>query len=741
MLDELFRWTNVVTNATIPIHRNELMADKPDPFDVKALESAVNDSATRVSAIWISFLVFSLYLLIAVGTVTQRQLFLSEPTKLPVLNIDLPLWWFFLLAPVLFVIFHAYVLLQVLLLGRTAAAYNAAVDRVGPTSDENASLRQRLANTLFAQIFAGSPRERGGVIGFLLKAMAWITLAIAPILIVLAFQFRFLPYHSNSVTWTHRTLILIELIGVFLIWPLAIDANRDFRWPSFAWRPRRFVTMLTLVRRPGQRYLGGLWFLRQTTPFATCAVFIIVSFSIASFLGEPHLNLLALRPLASVQCDGWINPPFNRLSLPQIHAIDEDKLAKYLQRASARNLSPYASERTQDFRDRDFNCSDLSSADLRLVDLSGASLVNASLDSASLDGALLNAANLQGASLDSANLPSASLAYSNLRTTIFRFADLNAAILDHANLEGADMNFALLQGASIQSARLQGADLGGAKLQGASLVDSAFQGASFIAAQMQGANLTNARFQGVNLTAANLQGAILIWTRLQGTEFTDVDWDHAFLASPYVWRANHAACESAFVNNPIPDATLFPREGDKKLTPVTETQVAHFVERSVERIPRESKKKRVASEMQRLLIYDQSHDSTVAIAEAWRKCEYQTHQRSEETFADETAKLLLHLACDTPGISDAFTLGLIRNWIDAFVIDKPTITVHLARALLGELPQECAPGKTLPGTIKNRLARYVASAGKHGKATQPMPQISSRSLPIGAVIDDEVVRP
>lgn len=202
------------------------MAGKPDPYDTDALGNAVNDSASRVSAIWITFLIFSLYLLVALGTVTQRQLFLDEPTKLPVLNIDLPLWWFFLLAPILFVILHIYVLLQVLLLGRTAASYNAALARLQLSADENISLRQRLANTIFAQIFAGSPREREGFVGALLQFMVWITLAAAPILIVVAFQFRFLPYHSQVVTWMHRLLILIELAAFFLIWPLALDAKR-----------------------------------------------------------------------------------------------------------------------------------------------------------------------------------------------------------------------------------------------------------------------------------------------------------------------------------------------------------------------------------------------------------------------------------------------------------------------------------------------------------------------------------
>src|SRR5262245_21890984 len=61
----------------------------------------------------VSFLIFSLYLLIIATTIEHRQLFLADPVKLPVLNIDLPLWGFFFLAPILFVIFHAYVLLQV----------------------------------------------------------------------------------------------------------------------------------------------------------------------------------------------------------------------------------------------------------------------------------------------------------------------------------------------------------------------------------------------------------------------------------------------------------------------------------------------------------------------------------------------------------------------------------------------------------------------------------------------------
>src|SRR5258708_6292709 len=136
------------------------MPARMEPLDVEALEKSVNDSAVRVSTIWVSFIVFGLYLVVAAANLTHRQLLFDDPIKLPVLNVDLPLVGFSFVAPVLFVLFHAYVLIQVLLLSRTAAAYNEALRRTILVASDRALVRQRLANTLFAQMLAGSPRER-----------------------------------------------------------------------------------------------------------------------------------------------------------------------------------------------------------------------------------------------------------------------------------------------------------------------------------------------------------------------------------------------------------------------------------------------------------------------------------------------------------------------------------------------------------------------------------------------------
>ena len=330
------------------------MADKKiDPFDVEALEKSVNDSATLVSAIWVSFLIFGLYLVIAAGTVTHRQLFLEDPVKLPVLNIDLPLVGFFFLAPILFVVFHAYVLIQVLLLGRTAAAYNKAVDRTITTSPANAAIRQRLANTLFAQIFAGSAREREGSLGWVLKAMAWLTLAIAPVLILLVFQFQFLPYHSEPVTSTHRLLIFLELGLVFALWPLALDPTRD-------------IELHRVVRNP--------------FAWASALLLGFISLLLLTFPGELLVNFAARQPLHSVQCTRWYDDSntlrqpranwrsFDRLNLPRVDVVDHERLRTIVPHTRSAGEPDYSGQLIRPLRGRDLSCGIFPDADLRRVE-------------------------------------------------------------------------------------------------------------------------------------------------------------------------------------------------------------------------------------------------------------------------------------------------------------------------------------------------------------------------------------
>jgi hypothetical protein len=50
------------------------MTTEPEAYSVADLEKSLNDSATRVSAVWVSFIFFALYLVVSTTTVTLYEL-------------------------------------------------------------------------------------------------------------------------------------------------------------------------------------------------------------------------------------------------------------------------------------------------------------------------------------------------------------------------------------------------------------------------------------------------------------------------------------------------------------------------------------------------------------------------------------------------------------------------------------------------------------------------------------------
>jgi uncharacterized protein YjbI with pentapeptide repeats len=326
-------------------------------------------------------------------------------------------------------------------------------------TEDRARVRQRLANTLFAQIFAGSPRERQGLLGVFLRLIAWTTLAIAPVLVLLTFEVRFIPYHSSAVTWSHRVLIAIDLAGVLLLWRGVLDARRDITW-------------------------GGL--VEQRAALLTAIILVLFSGIAVTFPGERHTSWM--RP---DYCDRLSYLPnfIDRLSLPEETLIDIDKLAKIeIVRKTLGQIKPYEGERTRHFEERDLSCVDFTQADLRRANFARADLRGGKMIDTQLRGADLSSARLQDTSLNSAQLQEASLFQAQLQE-----AELRGAQLQGASLSGADLSHADLYGA-----QLQGAELTNALLTDANLVDVELEGADLRFANTQGADLRGAR--DANLT-------------------------------------------------------------------------------------------------------------------------------------------------------------------------------------------------------------------------------------------------
>jgi uncharacterized protein YjbI with pentapeptide repeats len=489
--------------------------------DLEALRTAVVDAAGVGAGLWLSYLSVLTYLAITAGSLTHSDLFFENALKLPLLNVDLPLKAFFVLGPLLLLIVHTYVLLHLVLLAGKVGSFHAELNRQIADDDTRSRLRRQLPSNIFVQFLAGPREVRTGIMGFMLRLIAWVTLAISPLALLVLFHLQFLPYHNEPISWWHRMVVGADLV---LLWML---------WPSVARGETTRITRHDL--RHGKVRAAGLISL----------TLLLLVFTIATFPGEwldEHLPAAPFVPTkwpsfkpndlqpsetvdpqqptdaagsgkeptkeeATVQnrsvsawtsvANGWKSMGWTTLHKLLVGGeIDsDDKLeslwSNRLVLPGIDGRRPVGDGKTTtvakaSFRGRRLERAVLKYADLRDVDFRGAQL----------QGATLSNANLQGADFSYAQLPGATLEFTKLQGARFEDVDLKGAWLDYAQLQGAWFNLADLTGATLAFSNLQGAVFNSAQLQGATLRRARLEGASFYFANLNGASLDSAGLEG-----------------------------------------------------------------------------------------------------------------------------------------------------------------------------------------------------------------------------------------------------
>jgi uncharacterized protein YjbI with pentapeptide repeats len=492
--------------------------------DLDAIRTTVVDAASVSGGLWLSYLFVLFYLLVAAGGVTHRDLFLENQITLPILNVELPLKGFFWLGPALFLVLHSYVLLHFVLLSSKTVMLDTQLRAQIDDAKEREQLRRQLPINIFVQFLAGPSEMRQGAMGFLLRLIAWISLVIGPVALLVFFELQFLPYHSEWITMWQRIAVLIELILLWLLWPAILygEATRR-RWRRIGWGTGSVLVGISFAA-------------------------IVLMFAIATFPGEWLAAKLAWFPFRQTLIAGKVDfiarKPVsllsNRLVLSGLDVIDRAKFDTDAKIAAAHETASLRGRHLEDavlsgavLRKVDFTGAHLQGALLNFAQLQGArlgsaQLQRATLSEAQLQGAYLGRAQLQGAMLDAAQLQRATLSEAQLQGATLDRAQLQGAMLDAAQLQGAELFLAQLQGATLDAAQLQAATLAFAQLQAATLTFAQLQGATLEGAQLQGANLDHVQLQGAMLDAAQLQGATLGRAQLQGARLTGA----------FVWRTD-----------------------------------------------------------------------------------------------------------------------------------------------------------------------------------------------------------
>jgi uncharacterized protein YjbI with pentapeptide repeats len=542
-----------------------------DADDLRVIRQAVNDAASVSGALWVSYLFVLFYLAIAAGAVTHADLFFENPVKLPFLNIELPLLAFFFLAPILFLIVHAYTLVHLVMLTNKAKRFDEELyrqigQREGVSDEElkrraaiRTGLRRELPSNIFVQFFAGPADVRESSFGWLLRTIAWSTLVVAPVLLLLLIQIQFLPFHSTLITWIHRIALLADLGLIWWLWS-KILSGREF----------------------GIRRRGASW---AWTGFglalSVCAV--LFCWTAATFPGEWQEEFLARwdKPRLLISLHDWaFNLPVDGTTRRRSSFFSSTLILSGLNIYEGLNIDDPEKAKWRSFvfraRGRDLKGAIFDLANLPKVDFTGAEL----------QGASLNGAQLQRASFDNAQLQRAALNEAQLQGASLEDAQLQGAKLFKVQLQGASLITAQLQGAVLYDAQLQGATLFKAQLQGALLHAAQLQGASLEAAQLQGASLEAAQLQGASLNGAELQGASLNGAELQGASLQNASLEATDLSGARLWRISGHVGKLAAVRLPdSPDQRPPSRKADNGEVPPWNDRAYQGLRQMMESVP------------------------------------------------------------------------------------------------------------------------------------------------------------
>jgi uncharacterized protein YjbI with pentapeptide repeats len=470
---------------------------KPPSFE--QLHEMLRESTGRHARGLTSLVVTLLYLFITVASTTDLQLLLPESRiSLPIIGVQLNLFYFSIAAPALILILHFNFMMNLLDHARKLKAWGEVATR------EQLVLLPGFILT-YTYVFA-----RRTFNYWLMRILQVAVICLAPLLLLLFVQIRFADYHDVWLTGWHLLIVFLDVFVLLVYWiriayPSLLEAQYD-RLPNF-------TSLLGLLRRNRSILIGYLPLLLSVLFVSVCCLGTVM------LIKDDYFERMH-----------WYIPRLHVIGETLVKAKPSDAIIQvYL--SKERTVDEAWADHAEgiDLRGRDLRYARLDFCNMPNPQLGGVLLNRSSLYATKLNDADLQDAELNGAGLEEAVLNGAWLRFAELNGASLVAAELNGADLVGAELNGANLEFAELNGAWLRYAELNGAQLPSAELNGASLVAAELNGASLVAAELNGANLLGTELNGANLTSTKRIYADAVGAVLYGAEFWPVELNGAYL--------------------------------------------------------------------------------------------------------------------------------------------------------------------------------------------------------------------
>ncbi|EAY27808.1 pentapeptide repeat-containing protein [Microscilla marina] len=498
---------------------------------------AFNNSSVENAKSILYYLVFMFYLLLIVVSTSDAMILIpSSQVMLPVLNIPLPLWEFYLCMPLLVVILHFNLLYNLIQHSKKAYAYQ----QVEKDADH-------LTTYPFIVNFVITSQKTNNF--WWLRFVLWLLIFAFPLGLLCAIQWQFSAYHSSTMTLWHCFVVMLDALVLSFAW------HKIFH-PSLT--TKTTASNSNDVTKPSVKAKKAFQDVKLSWQVAVFVVFALFNLTVLLiFKSTNGQSVQHLMPHLKVQHQTLIKAPPSDQIIQRFIALGKSKEEAYCE--YARGL-------------------DLRGRDLRFCDFSGAYLVNANLEKADIRGANFSSANLHGSNLTKsivlgavffktkmhytklhkiafrktlhkaldlrhAQLSALDLSNLNLKNYIFKGAvctnvdfksadlsdvEFTGAVFKHCFMKGVQMQRAVLNGvtfeqankmdgARMQNAQMKAAYLNGVSLQGADMSNVALEGAMWQRDSIQGVNLRNAHLQGAVIEAQVFSGNCLVQARIKGS--------------------------------------------------------------------------------------------------------------------------------------------------------------------------------------------------------------------------------
>ena len=438
----------------------------------------------------LSFLAVQLYLFATIGSTTDLQLLLSNTAfNLPLVNIGIPIVGFYIFAPVLFLILHFNLLLNL------SEHVDILHDWQGEQSSKLPSKHRfpYLINIIaYYQAHAGHDGKGlrgGGFKLFITKGVAILAIGGFPVALLLFFQYRFSDYQSVWITGLHTLIVLTDLLVLYLY-------ARNFKLPVLTalnqWAYRGFMTVVV--------GFSGVMLL----------VVILVVHSPWLFVDEEKAGRELPNP--------WYMP-YIEVSEEQVSPIKDELKNTYS--LEVRNQTPkfWNLYKRIKFENRNFNFANFDRAVMYNVDFRHVNMYGITGESVSFQGANFSKVNITKALLQYADFT-----YSSMNEITFKNTALSNARFTRASIDNLTIDFAYLD-----RVQFMGANLKGVKASKAYLKESKFNGAYLFDFDLSTSNLFDADFIGVRLFNSEWLNSNIDRANFKGAYFNNIELDFDML--------------------------------------------------------------------------------------------------------------------------------------------------------------------------------------------------------------------